>query len=82
MYKGEVSYLHMAPRFSYGDTGLKPGESLGIIGEADGLKYEGPVIGPETWLEAKLELHDWSNEPEHETLSIAEKMEIGLVIEF
>ncbi|CAK1584702.1 unnamed protein product [Parnassius mnemosyne] len=77
MYKGEACLLHMAPRFGYGDNGLKPGDSLGLVGEVDGLKYDGPVIGPDTWLEVKLELHDWSEEPEHETLSIAERMEIG-----
>ncbi|KPJ03297.1 PREDICTED: peptidyl-prolyl cis-trans isomerase FKBP8 [Papilio xuthus] len=78
MYKGEACHLHLAPRFGYGESGLKPGESLGLIGEADGPKYDGSVIGPDTWLEAKLELHDWSEEPEHETLSIAERMEIGI----
>lgn len=80
MYKGEACHLHMAPRFGYGESGLKPGDSLGLIGEADGTKYDGSVIGPDTWLEAKLELHDWSEEPEHETLSIAERMEIGYVL--
>ncbi|CAH2042527.1 unnamed protein product, partial [Iphiclides podalirius] len=78
MYKGEASYLHMAPRFGYGETGLKPGESLGIVGDAEGLKYDGPVIESDTWLEAKLELLDWTEEPEHDTLSIAERMEIGI----
>ncbi|XP_072942552.1 peptidyl-prolyl cis-trans isomerase FKBP8 [Epargyreus clarus] len=77
MYKGEICLLQIAPRFAYGDTGLHPGDSLGLIGEVDGPLYEGPVIGPETWVEARLELHDWAEEPEHETLPIAERMEIG-----
>lgn len=77
MYKGEECLLQLAPRFGYGDTGLTPGESLGLVGELDGPKYEGLVIDSETMLEAQLELHDWSEEPEHETLSIAERMEIG-----
>lgn len=77
MYKGEECILQLAPRFGYGDTGLKAGESLGLIGDTTGAKYDGPNIGPETWLEARLQLHDWSEEPDHETLSIAERMEIG-----
>ncbi|XP_022818113.1 peptidyl-prolyl cis-trans isomerase FKBP8-like [Spodoptera litura] len=78
MYKGEECLLQMAPRFGYGETGLKPGESLGLIGETDGPKYDGPVIDADTWLEARLELHDWAEEPEHETLPIAERMETGI----
>lgn len=78
MYRGEECLLQMAPRFGYGDAGLKPGESLGLIGEIDSPKYEGPVIESDTWLEARLELHDWNEEPEHETLPIAERMEIGI----
>ncbi|XP_037961794.2 peptidyl-prolyl cis-trans isomerase FKBP8 [Plutella xylostella] len=78
MYKGEECILQLAPRFGYGDTGLKAGESLGLIGDTTGAKYDGPNIGPETWLEARLQLHDWSEEPDHETLSIAERMEIGI----
>ncbi|KAL0869708.1 hypothetical protein ABMA27_005947 [Loxostege sticticalis] len=77
MHEGEENLLQLAPRFAYGETGLKPGESLGLVGELDGPKYEGPVIDPETWLEVRLELHDWNEEPEHETLPIAERMEIG-----
>ncbi|XP_063626690.1 peptidyl-prolyl cis-trans isomerase FKBP8 [Cydia splendana] len=77
MYKGEECLLQIAPRFAYGDVGLKPGENKGLVGESTPVNYEGPVIGPETWLEARLELHDWSEEPEHETLPIAERMEIG-----
>ncbi|CAH2984653.1 unnamed protein product [Chilo suppressalis] len=78
MHEGEECLLQLAPRFAYGEAGLKPGESLGLVGEIDGPKYEGPAIGPETWLEARLELHDWNEEPEHETLPIAERMEIGI----
>ncbi|XP_045452603.1 peptidyl-prolyl cis-trans isomerase FKBP8-like [Melitaea cinxia] len=78
MYKGEVCLLQIAPRFAYGETGLKTGESLGLVGEVDGPKYEGTPIGPDTWLEARLELHDWTEEPDHETLPIAERMEIGV----
>ncbi|CAH0695961.1 unnamed protein product [Spodoptera exigua] len=78
MYKGEECILQMAPRFGYGETGLKPGESLGLIGEIDGPKYDGPVIDADTWLEARVELHDWAEEPEHETLPIAERMETGI----
>ncbi|CAB3231756.1 unnamed protein product [Arctia plantaginis] len=78
MYKGEQCVLHMSPRFGYGDSGLKPGESLGQVGEVDSPTYEGPAIGPDTWLEATVELHDWVEEPEHETLPIAERMEIGV----
>lgn len=78
MYKGEVCLLQMAPRFGYGEVGLKPGESLGLIGETDGPKYEGPVIDGDTWLEARVELHDWAEEPEHDTLPIAERMETGI----
>ncbi|KAM3963185.1 LOW QUALITY PROTEIN: peptidyl-prolyl cis-trans isomerase FKBP8 [Aphomia sociella] len=77
MYEGEECLLQIAPRFAYGDNGLKPGESLGLVGELDSPKYEGPAIDAETWLEARLELHDWTEEPEHETLPIAERMEIG-----
>lgn len=77
MYKGEEDLLQLAPRFAFGETGLKTGESLGTIGELKPPKYEGPNIGPETWLEARLELHDWTEDPDHETLSIAERMEIG-----
>lgn len=77
MYKGEVCLLQIAPRFAYGDVGLKPGESLGSIGEVDAPKYEGAPIESDTWLEARLELHDWTEEPDHETLPIAERMEIG-----
>ncbi|XP_049876963.1 peptidyl-prolyl cis-trans isomerase FKBP8 [Pectinophora gossypiella] len=77
MYKGEECLLQMSPRFGYGDTGLKPGESLGLVGEVDSPKYKGPAISPDTWLEARLELHDWAEEPEHETLPIAERMETG-----
>ncbi|KAL4705574.1 hypothetical protein ACJJTC_006902 [Scirpophaga incertulas] len=77
MHEGEECLLQISPRFAYGETGLKTGESLGLVGEIDGSKYEGPAIGPETWLEARLELHDWKEEPEHETLPIAERMEIG-----
>ncbi|XP_053615146.1 peptidyl-prolyl cis-trans isomerase FKBP8 [Plodia interpunctella] len=78
MYKGEECLLQIAPRFAYGDTGLKPGESLGLVGELDSPTYAGPQIDGETWLEARLELHDWTEEPEHETLPIAERMEIGI----
>ncbi|CAH2089687.1 unnamed protein product [Euphydryas editha] len=78
MYKGEACLLQIAPRFAYGETGLKPGESLGLVGEVDGPKYEGAPIGSDTWLEARLELHDWTEEPDHETLPIAERMEIGV----
>ncbi|XP_022118759.2 peptidyl-prolyl cis-trans isomerase FKBP8 [Pieris rapae] len=78
MYKGEICLLQIAPRFAYGDTGLNPGDSLGLVGEINSPKYEGPPIGPETWLEVKLELHDWEEEPEHETLTITERMEIGI----
>lgn len=77
MYKGEECLLQLAPRFGFGENGLKPGESLGLIGVVDGPKYEGPVIDGETWLDAHVVLHDWEEEPEHETLSIAEKMETG-----
>lgn len=77
MYKGEACLLQIAPRFGYGETGLKPGESLGLIGELESPKYNGAPIGPDTWLEARLELHDWTEEPDHETLPIAERMEIG-----
>lgn len=77
MYKGEECLLQLAPRFAYGDVGLKPGESLGLVGELESPKYEGPLIDADTWLEARLELHDWAEEPEHETLPIAERMEIG-----
>ncbi|CAG9795622.1 unnamed protein product [Diatraea saccharalis] len=77
MYEGEQCILQLAPRFAYGDIGLKPGDSLGLVGDTEGLRYEGPAIGSETWLEAKLELHDWNEEPEHETLPIAERMQIG-----
>lgn len=77
MYEGEECILQLGPRFAYGDTGLKTGESLGQVGEVDGPKYQGPPIGPETWLAVRLELHDWDEEPEHETLPIAERMEIG-----
>ncbi|XP_041984884.1 peptidyl-prolyl cis-trans isomerase FKBP8 isoform X2 [Aricia agestis] len=77
MHKGEICELQIAPRFAYGDTGLKAGESLGLVGEADSPKYEGPTIDSETWLLIQLELHDWDEEPDHETLSIAERMEIG-----
>ncbi|XP_004922407.1 peptidyl-prolyl cis-trans isomerase FKBP8 [Bombyx mori] len=78
MYRGEECILQLAPRFAYGEMGLKPGESLGLVGQCDEPKYKGPIIGPDTWLEAKLVLHDWSEEPEHDVLSIAEKMEIGI----
>ncbi|CAH0713230.1 unnamed protein product, partial [Brenthis ino] len=78
MYKGEACLLQIAPRFGYGETGLKPGESLGLIGELESPKYNGAAIGPDTWLEARLELHDWTEEPDHETLPIAERMEIGI----
>ncbi|XP_023933897.2 peptidyl-prolyl cis-trans isomerase FKBP8 [Bicyclus anynana] len=78
MYKGEVCLLQIAPRFAYGDIGLKPGESLGLVGEIDGPKYEGALIDRDTWLEARLELHDWTEEPDHDTLPIAERMEIGI----
>ncbi|KAJ2948286.1 hypothetical protein O0L34_g7520 [Tuta absoluta] len=78
MYKGEECVLRLAPRFAYGETGLKPGESLGLVGEVNSPKYDGPAIGAETWLETRLELHDWAEEPEHETLSIPERMEIGI----
>ncbi|XP_059060861.1 peptidyl-prolyl cis-trans isomerase FKBP8 [Achroia grisella] len=77
MYQGEECLLQIAPRFAYGDIGLKSGESLGLVGELESPKYEGPVIDGDTWLEARLELHDWAEEPEHETLPIAERMEIG-----
>ncbi|XP_063830780.1 peptidyl-prolyl cis-trans isomerase FKBP8 [Ostrinia nubilalis] len=77
MHEGEENFLQLAPRFAYGETGLKTGESLGTVGELDGPKYDGPNIGPETWLEVRLELHDWNEEPEHETLPIAERMQIG-----
>lgn len=77
MYKGETCLLQIAPRFAYGEMGLKPGESLGLVGEVDSPKYNGAPIGSDTWLEARLELHDWAEEPDHETLPIAEKMEIG-----
>lgn len=79
MYKGEECILQLAQRFAYGDTGLKPGENLGLIGKTETTKYDGEVIGPDTWLEARLELHDWEEEPDIETLSIAERMEIGYV---
>ncbi|XP_013187581.1 peptidyl-prolyl cis-trans isomerase FKBP8 [Amyelois transitella] len=78
MYKGEECLLQIAPRFAYGDIGLKPGESLGLVGEVDSPKYSGPAIDSDTWLEARLELHDWTEEPEHETLPIAERMETGI----
>ncbi|XP_032519484.2 peptidyl-prolyl cis-trans isomerase FKBP8-like [Danaus plexippus] len=78
MYRGEACLLRIAPRFAYGDSGLKPGESLGLVGEVDSPKYDGEAIGPETWLEASLKLHDWTEESEHETLPIAERMEIGI----
>ncbi|XP_050682434.1 peptidyl-prolyl cis-trans isomerase FKBP8 [Leptidea sinapis] len=78
MYKGEVCLLQMGPRFAYGDRGLNTGDSLGLVGDTTGIKYEGPPIGPDTWLEAKLELHDWDEEPDHETLAMAERMEIGI----
>ncbi|CAK1552957.1 unnamed protein product [Leptosia nina] len=78
MYKGEKCILQLAPRFAYGDTGLSPRDSLGMVGDMDDPKYRGPPIGPETWLEVTLELHDWAEEPEHETLPIAERMEIGI----
>lgn len=78
MYKGEECIVQMAPRFGYSETGLTTGESLGLIGELESPKYEGPAIGPDTWLEVRLELHDWDEEPEHETLPIAERMEIGV----
>ncbi|XP_046970540.1 peptidyl-prolyl cis-trans isomerase FKBP8-like isoform X2 [Vanessa cardui] len=77
MYKGEICLLQIAPRFAYGEAGLKPGESLGLVGEVNGPKYEGTPIDADTWLEARLELHDWTEEPDHETLPIAERMEIG-----
>jgi hypothetical protein len=77
MHEGEECVLQIEPRFAYGETGLKTGESLGSIGLIDGPKYNGPVIGPETWLEATIALHDWTEEPDHETLPIAERMEIG-----
>lgn len=77
MYKGEECILHIAPRFGYGEVGLKPGDSLGLIGVVESPKYDGPVIESDTWLEAKLVLHDWDDEPEHDTLPIAERMEIG-----
>ncbi|GBP13797.1 Peptidyl-prolyl cis-trans isomerase FKBP8 [Eumeta japonica] len=77
MYKGEECLLQIDPRFGFGEAGLKPGESLGTIGETESKKYDGPIISSDTWLQAKLVLHDWSEEPEHETLSIAERMEIG-----
>ncbi|KAJ8717986.1 hypothetical protein PYW07_005916 [Mythimna separata] len=78
MYKGEECLLQLAPRFGFGENGLKPGESLGLIGVIDGPKYEGPVIDGETWLDARIELHDWEEEPEHETLPMAERMETGI----
>lgn len=78
MYKGESCILQLAPRFAYGEIGLKAGERLGLIGEPE-KQYSGPIIGPETWLEGSLELHDWCEEPELETLSIPERMEIGYV---
>ncbi|XP_026728957.1 peptidyl-prolyl cis-trans isomerase FKBP8-like [Trichoplusia ni] len=78
MYKGEECLLQMAPRFAYGENGLKPGESLGSVGELDGPKYEGPVIGADTWLDVRVELHDWDEEPELDHYSIAERMEIGI----
>lgn len=78
MYKGEECLLHLASRFAYGDAGLKPGESLGLVGETDSPKYEGEPIGLDTWVEARLELHDWTEEPEMDTLPIAERMEIGI----
>lgn len=77
MYKGEACLLQISPRFAYGEVGLKSGESLGTVGVNKDQKYNGPTITSETWLEARLELHDWNEEPEHETLSIAERMEIG-----
>lgn len=77
MHEDEVCLLQLAPRFAYGEVGLKPGESLGLVGEVDGPKYEGPTIGSDTWVEVRLELHDWDEEPEHETLPVAERMEIG-----
>lgn len=40
----------------------------------------GPTIGPDTWLAACLELHDWTEEPDHDTLPIAERMEIGYAL--
>lgn len=77
MYKGEECILRLAPRFAYGDAGLKAGESLGLIGETNSPTYNGEPIGLDTWLEVHLELHDWNEEPEIETLPIAERMEIG-----
>ncbi|XP_045501804.1 peptidyl-prolyl cis-trans isomerase FKBP8 isoform X1 [Colias croceus] len=78
MYKGEVCLLQIAPRFAYGETGLNPGDSLGVVGELASPKYEGPPIESDTCLEVKLELHDWTEEPDHDTLPIAERMQIGI----
>lgn len=81
MYKGESCILRLAPRFAYGEVGLKAGERLGLISDPE-KQYNGPVIDPETWLEATLELHDWCEEPELETLTIADRMEIGYIFRF
>lgn len=41
MYQGEECLLQVAPRFAYGETGLKSGESLGLVGEDVNQKYDG-----------------------------------------
>lgn len=78
MYKGESALLHLAPRFAYGQTGLKS-ERLGLISDPEKI-YNGPIIGPETWIEASLELHDWAEDPDIETLTLEQRMAIGLVL--
>lgn len=77
MFRHEACLLHMAPRFGYGDIGLKPGESLGSVFDSEGTQYEGPVVGSDAWLEARLELHDYAEDADHEVLSVTKRMQLG-----